>query len=71
MKTKLVVILVLTILTVIFVLQNTAVISVRLWFWEASISRALLIVLCLAIGIIIGIIIPSSSREKKELPPEE
>ncbi|TFH38398.1 MAG: DUF1049 domain-containing protein [Bacteroidia bacterium] len=71
MKTKLVVILVLTILTVIFVLQNTAVISVRLWFWEASISRALLIVLCLAIGIIIGIIIPSSGREKKELPPEE
>lgn len=65
MKTKLVTILLITILMVIFVLQNTDIITIKLWFWQTSISSALLIVLCLAIGIIIGIIIPVVKKNEK------
>jgi len=62
-KYKLIVVIVLAILIVIFVLQNAEIVSIRLWFWEANTSRALLIILCIAVGIIIGIIVPSSRKK--------
>lgn len=65
MKVKTIIIIALTILIVIFALQNTEVVEVRLWFWNLQIPRALLIFCCLAVGVIIGLMVPSSKKEEK------
>lgn len=46
--------LLLTALSVIFVLQNTEVVGIRFLFWTLSMSRVLLILLLLAVGVLIG-----------------
>lgn len=71
MKIKIGVILVVVILIVVFALQNTEIVSIKLWFWEIETPRALLIFACLSIGVIIGFITPSSKKDieqaKKDL----
>jgi len=63
MKIKTIIIIVLAILLIIFALQNTEVVNVRLWFWIIKIPRALLIFCCLAAGVIIGLMVPSSKKD--------
>jgi putative membrane protein len=63
-KNKLTVILVLVGLLVMFTLQNTQVVEVRLLFWTLSMSRVLLIFLLLAVGILLGWMAHSMSRHK-------
>jgi len=70
MKTKIIIIIVMIILLIIFVLQNTASIKVDLFFWDLDIPEALLLFVCFALGLIIGLIIPAS-KTKKEPDPEE
>jgi len=70
MKTKAIIILLLAILLIIFALQNTEVVRVKLWFWGMDLPLALLIFVCFAIGVVTGIIIPTS-KEKKKSQPEE
>jgi len=70
MKTKVILIVVLIILLIIFVLQNTEIIKVNLFFWDINIPGALLLFVCFAMGLVIGLIIPSS-RPKKEPETEE
>ncbi|HXH64013.1 MAG TPA: LapA family protein [Mariprofundaceae bacterium] len=41
-------------LPVIFVLQNTQVVEIRFLFWTLSMSRVLIILLLLAIGMLAG-----------------
>ena len=64
MKAKTIFIIVLTILIVIFALQNTEVVNVKLLFWSIQIPRALLIFCCLGVGVIIGLMIPSSKKKE-------
>ncbi|WP_372752507.1 lipopolysaccharide assembly protein LapA domain-containing protein [Labilibaculum sp.] len=66
MKTKIGIIIVFVMLIVIFALQNTEIISVKLWFWEVQTPRALLILLCIAIGLFIGFLVPSPARKEKQ-----
>lgn len=54
MTPKLLLTLALVVLAVVFVLQNTTVVEIRFLIWTISMSRALLIVLLLAIGAVIG-----------------
>lgn len=54
MQLKLVLILSLTAIAALFVLQNTDVVELRFLFWSASMSRALLFVLILLIGMGLG-----------------
>lgn len=67
MKTKIIIIIILAVSLIIFVLQNTETVAIKFWFWELSIPRALLLFVCFALGIIIGLIIPSS-KKKPEHP---
>ena len=73
MKTKIVIIILLTVLLIIFVLQNTEIVLVKIWFWDLSLPRALLLFVTFAIGLIIGLIVPSSqkSSQKSDEPIEE
>jgi len=70
MKTKIIIIIVLLILLIIFVLQNTANIKVDLFFWHLDIPGALLLFVCFALGLIIGLIIPASKSNKPEQEPD-
>jgi uncharacterized integral membrane protein len=70
MKTKVIFIVLLIILLIIFVLQNTEIIKVDFFFWDLNIPGALLLFVCFALGLIIGLIIPSS-RPKKVPDAEE
>lgn len=54
MKTKQLLILVLAVLLVIVIIQNTGMAAVQLLFWEISMSMIILIVLVALIGFIIG-----------------
>jgi len=38
----------------VFVIQNTTVVEIRFLFWNVSMSRALLILAVLAIGMVLG-----------------
>jgi len=54
MNLKMLIVLILAGLAVLFIIQNVAVVEIQLLFWAVQISRSLLILLLLAIGIIIG-----------------
>ena len=68
MKSKIVIIIVLAVLLIIFVLQNTDMVVVKFWFWDASIPRALLLFVTFAVGLIIGLMVPTSSKRKDPEP---
>lgn len=51
---KLVTVLILAGLVVLFIIQNVAVVEVQFLFWTMQISKALLIFLLFAIGVIMG-----------------
>ena len=65
MKTKIVIIALLAVLLIIFVLQNTEMVIVNLFLWDISIPRALLIFVCFAMGLVFGLLIPSSGNNSE------
>jgi len=65
MKTKIVIIALLAVLLIIFVLQNTEMVIVNLFLWDISIPRALLIFVCFAMGLVFGLLIPSSGNKSE------
>ena len=66
----LIIALVIAVVAVIFALQNTDVVNVQLWFWDIKIPRALLIFCCLAAGVIIGLLVPSSKKADSNSGPK-
>ena len=65
MKTKIIIIALLAVLLIIFVLQNTEMVIVNLFLWDISIPRALLIFVCFAMGLVFGLLIPSSGNKSE------
>ena len=63
-RTKLTLSLVLLGLVVLFTVQNTQVVEVRLLFWKLSMSRVLLIFLLLAVGMILGWVAGNAYRHR-------
>ena len=59
--------IVIALLTVIFALQNTTVVTVNIFLWHISLSLALLIVLLLATGILIGLLMMSKKIYSKNV----
>jgi uncharacterized integral membrane protein len=68
MKSKIVIIVLLAVLLIIFVLQNTETVIVKFWFWDASIAQALLLFVTFAVGLIIGLMVPSAQKRKDPEP---
>lgn len=75
MPVKTIVFIVLAILIVIFTIQNTQVIDIQFLTWKTSISRALVLLSTLFVGIILGWLITwagySRRRRKEKLEREE
>ena len=68
MKTKLILTLVAVVFVVLFVLQNTAVVEIHFLLWHLSMSRSLLIVVFVAVGVVIGWLLRSNVSIKKIKP---
>jgi putative membrane protein len=74
MPVKTIVFIVLAILIVIFTIQNTQVVDIQFFLWKASISRALMLLSTLFIGIILGWLLTwtgYSRRRRKEKGEQE
>jgi len=78
MPVKTIVFIVLAILIVIFTIQNPQVVDIQFFVWKTSISKALVLLSTLFIGIILGWLITwmgysqrkrKQKREKEEIPP--
>jgi len=54
MNIKMVIALILLILVVIFTLQNSEQVNINFLFWHVTLSRALMLFLVLAVGLIVG-----------------
>ena len=68
MKPKIIITAVVIILLLIILLQNTQVITLRLFFWEMSMSQIILISLTLFVGFVIGLTVATvfSNRSRKK-----
>ena len=54
MKVRYVIVLILLALLIIFVLQNTKVVEVQFYFWQLSMSRALMLIGVCILGFVGG-----------------
>ena len=66
MRARSVLILSLLIVFLTIAAQNVEVVSVKLLFWNLTMSRALLIGLTLGIGVIIGVLLGRPWRKRKQ-----
>ena len=67
MKIRIFLTILLAIFLVIFTVQNSETAIVKLLYWQFEIPRALLILVCICIGVLIGLLIP----KKKTKPAKE
>ena len=66
MSFKGVIILVLVVLCLVVFFQNTEVVTFRLFFWELTMSRIILLLITLVLGIIIGYVLTTVLRGKSD-----
>ncbi|MGB7054250.1 MAG: LapA family protein [bacterium] len=68
MKAKSIIIIILAIIALILIVQNTEVVPIQLLLWRIWMSRIVLIVLMLAIGFGIGFVLAKASGKKPAVP---
>ena len=68
MRRNLILTLVLILVVILFATQNNEPTSIKLFFWPVNVSPALLVVIVLLIGVLLGIFVSSAeaSRKKKK-----
>ena len=66
MQFKYIITLILFVLFIIFVLQNTVTITVKFLIFEATMPQAILLSITLAVGVLIGIFIPYRFKKEKK-----
>lgn len=72
MKPKIIVVLVIAALFLIFLIQNTQVVTLRLYFWEISMSQIILIPLAILVGFVFGFILAKIPwKNKKQVKKTE
>ena len=64
MRVRAVAILILLLLSLVVVAQNTEVVSVQLLFWNLQMSRIILLALTLAVGVIVGFLLGRPWRRR-------
>lgn len=70
MNIKMPLVILLLLLVVIFTLQNSEQVNINFLFWHVTLSRALMLFLVLAVGMLAGWIF-ATIGQKKNLPPEK
>jgi uncharacterized integral membrane protein len=66
MNYKLILGLILMCLIVVFIIQNAAIVEIRLLFWAIAMSRVLLMFIVLALGIVVGWLLHGYSMHRKK-----
>jgi uncharacterized integral membrane protein len=64
MKAKWIIIIILAILFIIIIIQNSEVVSYKIFFWKIDISRIILIPIFLLIGFVIGLFVPRGKKKQ-------
>jgi len=54
---------------ILFALQNVADVEVQFLLWSVTLPRAILILVVLALGIVIGVILHSIHLRRRQAPP--
>jgi uncharacterized integral membrane protein len=67
MKRKLITAAVIVILILIFLLQNNQVVTLRLYFWEISMSQIILIPLTMMAGFVLGFIVAKLTGKNRKI----
>ena len=65
MNTKQIILIAIAVLALIFIIQNTATVTVAFLFFEIAMPRAILLSFTILIGIIIGILLPYKIGKQK------
>lgn len=65
MNTRIAIGLAVAVLSMLFIVQNIAVVEVKFLFWSIEMSRALLMVILLVAGIVIGWLLAGFFRIRK------
>ena len=71
MKPKIIVLLVLAVLFIIILIQNTHVVTLRLFFWKIGMSQIILTPLTMLIGLVIGYIVAKTTGEPHKTKKHE
>jgi uncharacterized integral membrane protein len=71
MKAKWIALLVVVVLALIILVQNTHVVAFRLLFWAVEMSLVVLVLLMLVIGFVLGFIVAKLMGRKKHQPVTE
>jgi lipopolysaccharide assembly protein A len=66
---KLILVALVTALVVTFVMQNLAAVEIRFLFWTFALSRALLVLIVLAVGILLGWLLSALVRRHRDPMP--
>jgi len=66
-KAKLVAIVIVSVVALIVVLQNTEVTGARILFWDLPMSRALLLILTFVLGFVVGVLVAGNFLRKKRV----
>ena len=62
MKSKAIITLILIVLALIIIFQNTQVVSFKIFFWQMTMSRIIWLLLVLIIGLVAGYIIGTTRK---------
>ena len=62
---KLITVVIVAVLFLIFLMQNTQMVTLRLYFWKIAISQIILIPLVMLIGFVIGYVIKGWKKKKR------
>lgn len=65
MNAKLIVVLLLSAAALLFIIQNAAVVEIRLLFWSIQMSRSIWMILLLGVGIVIGWFLPAWLKHRR------
>jgi lipopolysaccharide assembly protein A len=68
MKTKAIVIVILSLIVAVVSIQNAALVELKFFVWTITVSRILLILISFTIGMVVGFLL---SIQKKAKPAEE
>lgn len=71
MNTRWIIMLVIIGFIAMFIIQNTVVVKIQFLFWAIEMSRALLIFMLLAIGVIIGWLLHELMIHKKSMAKQK
>jgi len=64
MKLKYILWLIIAALVIVIFIQNTQVVTYRIFFWKISISQVILVPLILLFGFVLGVLVAKSWRKR-------